>query len=116
VAEDVIRVRRIELVDDQGDPSIVLEGSRSGALIVASPEDAPVAWVGEDRQSGRPYLVLGLSKEGGKITVGFDNNGRASAWMRSEGGTKIMLGFDDDGRAIVRARNEDGTEGIITPP
>jgi hypothetical protein len=94
VAEDVIRARRIELLDDEGDVSVVLEGEaedRAGLLISAPEAGAPTTTIGMDRASGNPFI-----------------------YMHSGRGASIFATFDA-GVASVRLTNEDGTRLILAP-
>ena len=61
MAEDVIRARRIELLDDDGNVSVVLEGEAEGraGLLVSTPEaGAPTTTIGMDRASGNPFIYM----------------------------------------------------------
>jgi hypothetical protein len=94
VAEDVIQARRIELLDDAGNVSVVLKGeagSRAGLLISAPEAGAPITTIGLDRASGNPFL-----------------------YMHSGGKASIFATFDA-GQASVRLTNEDGTSVTIAP-
>jgi hypothetical protein len=69
VAEDVIRARRIELLDDEGNVSVVLEGEAEGraGLLISTPEaGAPTITIGIDRASGNPFIFM---YSGGKASI-----------------------------------------------
>ena len=95
--QEVIQAKRIELLDDQGEPSLILTGryeENKAAVIVSSVEEnAPLATLGIDLDSGRPFFLLGTRGEGG-----------ASA--------SITL---DGGRVYLNLRNVDGSGLTITP-
>jgi hypothetical protein len=94
VAEDVIRVRRIELLDDEGNVSVVLEGeagSRAGLLVSTPGAGATTTTIGTDRASGNPFI-----------------------YMHSGGKASIFATFEA-GQASVRLTNEDGTSLTIAP-
>ncbi len=94
VAEDVIRTRRIELLDDDGNVSVVLEGEAEGraGLLVSTPEaGAPTTTIGMDRASGNPFI-----------------------YMHSGRGASIFATFES-GEASVRLTNEDGSRLILAP-
>jgi hypothetical protein len=94
VAEDVIRARRIELLDDEGNVSVVLEGEAKGqaGLLISTPEAAaPTTTIGINRASGNPFI-----------------------YMHSGGKASIFATFEA-GEARVRLKNEDGTEVTIAP-
>jgi hypothetical protein len=94
VAEDVIRARRVEQLDDEGNVSVVLEGEAKGraGLLVSTPEaGAPTTTIGIDRASGNPFIRM-------------HSGGRASIFASFEAG-----------EAIVRLKNEDGTTLTIAP-
>lgn len=91
MAEDVIRAQRIELVDTDGNLSIVVDGGRTtegGApgLIVYGP-DGPTSSIAfnVDRESGKPVLGL-FDAGGGEITITFNRAGEASIYLTSEDG------------------------------
>jgi hypothetical protein len=94
MAEDVIRARRIELLDEDGNVSVVLEGEAEGraGLLISTPEaGAPTTTIGIDRASGNPFI-----------------------YMHSGGEASIFATFDA-GEASVRLTNEDGARLTITP-
>jgi hypothetical protein len=94
VAEDVIRARRIELLDDEGNVSVVLEGESKGqaGLLISHPEaGAATTTIGIDRASGNPFIR-----------------------MHSGGQASIFATFEA-GEASLRLRNEDGTRLNIAP-
>ena len=94
MAEDVIRAGRIELLDDEGNVSVVLEGEaggRAGLLISAPEAGAPTTTIGMDRASGNPFIYM-------------HTGGRASIFATL-----------DAGEASVRLTNEDGTRLTIAP-
>jgi len=91
VADDVIRAQRIELVDTDGNLSIVVDGGRTtegGApeLIIYGPE-GPASSISfsVDRESGKPVLGL-FDAAGGEITITFNRAGEASIYLTSEDG------------------------------
>jgi hypothetical protein len=94
VAEDMIRARRIELLDDEGNVSVILKGEAEGraGLLISTPEGgAPTTTIGLDRASGNPFI-----------------------YMHSGGKASIFATFEA-GEARVRLKNEDGTEVTIAP-
>jgi hypothetical protein len=94
VAEDVIRARRIELLDDEGNVSVVLEGEAGGraGLLISTPEaGAPATTIGINRASGTPFIYM---HSGDKASI---------------------FATLDAGEARVRLKNEDGTEVTIAP-
>jgi hypothetical protein len=94
VAEDVIRARRIELLDAEGNVSVVLKGEAEGraGLLISTPEaGAPTTTIGMDRASGNPFIYM-------------DSGGKASIFATL-----------DAGEARVRLTNEDGTRLTIAP-
>jgi hypothetical protein len=103
VTEDVIRAKRIEIEDEQGNLSAFLyggqtvedeEGSRAGmGVSLAGPDGSQsAATVTVDRETGTPAVFL-----------------------YTAGGGSIVLSFDNRGRAVLKMENEDGTELTITP-
>ena len=95
MAEDVIRARRIELLDSEGNTSIILQGEGSGAagLMISTPgEDAPKAAIMLDREDGRPHILLEEK----------DSDAHIFASIRG-------------GQAYLRLRNADGSELTLTP-
>jgi hypothetical protein len=94
VAEDMIRARRIELLDDEGNVSVILKGEAEGraGLLISTPEGgAPTTTIGLDRASGNPFIYM---HSGGKASI---------------------FATIDAGEARVRLKNEDGTEVTIAP-
>jgi hypothetical protein len=98
VAEDVIQSKRIELVDDQGEPVVVLttesgeNGELAGLVVTGVQEGAPFATIGLDREENRPYLYLGFGDATPLATISFAGD-----------------------RAFLQLRNADGTEQTFTP-
>lgn len=93
MTEDTIRTRRIELLDENGDPSVVLTGT------------------GEHG----PGLVVQAAGTEIRLTLGVYN--RPSVHLeRAEGGS-ITVGFVDveKGEAVIQLVNEDGTSTVLTP-
>ena len=94
MAEDIIRARRIELLDDEGNVSVILKGEAEGraGLLISTPEGgAPTTTIGLDRASGNPFIYM---QSGGKASI---------------------FATIDAGEARVRLKNEDGTEVTIAP-
>jgi hypothetical protein len=94
MGEEVIRARRIELLDEDGNVSVVLEGEAEGqpGLLISTPEaGAPTTTIGIDKASGNPFI-----------------------YMHSGGEASIFATFDA-GEASVRLTNEDGARLTITP-
>ena len=93
MAEDVIRTRRIELLDDEGNVSVILEGESRGqaGLLISNPEAGATTTIGIDRASGNPFIRM-------------HSGGRASIFATFEAG-----------EASVRLTNEDGTRLTIAP-
>ncbi len=94
MAEDMIRARRIELLDDEGNVSVILKGEAEGraGLLISTPEGgAPTTTIGLDRASGNPFIYM---HSGGKASI---------------------FATIDAGEARVRLKNEDGTEVTIAP-
>ncbi len=94
MAEDVIRARRIELLDEDGNVCVVLKGEaggRAGLLISTPAAGAPTTTIGMDRASGNPFI-----------------------YMHSGRGASIFATFEA-GEASVRLTNEDGTRLTIAP-
>ncbi len=94
MAEDVIQSRRIELLDDEGNVSVVLEGEAEGraGLLISTPEGgAPTTRIGLDRASGNPFIYM------------------------HSGGEASIFATIDAGEARVRLTNEDGTRLTLAP-
>ncbi len=94
MAEDVIRARRIELLDDEGNVSVVLEGEAGGraGLFISTPEaGAPTTTIGINRASGNPFIYM------------------------HSGGEASIFATIDAGEARVRLTNEDGTRLTLAP-
>jgi hypothetical protein len=94
VADDVIRARRIELLDDEGNVSVVLEGEAEGraGLLISTPDaGVQTTTIGLDRASGNPFI-----------------------YMHSGRGASIFATFIE-GEASVRLTNEDGTRLTLSP-
>ena len=94
MTEDVLRARRIELLDEDGNLCVVLEGEAGGraGLLISTPEaGAPTTTIGLDRASGNPFI-----------------------YMHSGGEASIFATFEA-GEASVRLTNEDGARLTITP-
>ena len=100
-AEVVVRTRRIELVDDEGNLVGVLDGGERGeggergfaGLILYGPD------------AGTSAATIAMHRESGKPSV----------HLYTVGGGDIIVYFDADGRAVVRMENEDGTVRELTP-
>lgn len=95
MAEDVIQAKRIELLDSQGNKSMVLEAEANGhaSLMISAPgEGAPIAMINLDRESGNAHILLEEAHSGAHIFASVD-----------------------DGRAYIRLRNADGTQMTISP-
>ena len=94
MAEDVIQARRIELLDDEGNVSVILEGeagSRAGLLVYTPGAGATTTTIGMDRASGNPFIYM------------------------HSGGEASIFATIDAGEARVRLKNEDGTRLTLAP-
>lgn len=92
MAEDVIRARRIELLDADGNVSVVLEGEAEGraGLLISTPEaGSPTTTIGLDRASGNPFIYM-HSGRGASIFATFEA-GEASVRLTNEDGTRLTL-------------------------
>jgi hypothetical protein len=96
MAEEVIQARSIELLDAQGQPSLILTGrdeeGRAGLMVSSVEEDAPLVTLGIDMESGNPFFLMGNSEEGASVSITFI-----------------------EGRVLLALRNADGGELTITP-
>lgn len=104
-AEVKISTRRIELVDDQGNLTAVLDG-------------------GEETENGRKGLA-GLTLYGAEgpegpeaaATIVMDREtGQPTVYLYTENGGGILLHIDERGRAVVQLTNEDGSGGQMSWP
>jgi hypothetical protein len=99
VADDVLQARSIELLDDQGQPSLILSGTdeegKAGLIVSRVEADAPMVTIGIDQERNAPFLLMATTT---------DEEGGASAAV-----------FFDDGEVFLTLRNADGSEMTITP-
>ena len=95
MTEEVIRAKRIELVDDEGNLKLVMDG-------------------GEARGDDYPGLtVYGPDGPNSVAAIHVDpERGVPAIWLTTAGGGAIMVTFSD-GIGLVHIRNEDGTEGTL---
>ena len=92
MAEDVIQARRIELLDDEGNVSVILEGeagSRAGLLVSTPGAGATTTTIGMDRASGNPFIYM-HSGRGASIFATFES-GEASARLTNEDGSRLTI-------------------------
>jgi hypothetical protein len=92
VAEDVIQAKRIELLDEDGNVSVVLEGEAGGraGLLISTPEaGAPRTMIGMDKASGNPFIYM-HSGRGASIFATFES-GEASARLTNEDGSRLTI-------------------------
>jgi hypothetical protein len=85
VAEDVLRARRVELLDERGRPSVVLEGRRRdgrAGLVVSSVEEGV----------RNPFSELGIEGEGASVYI--------AIW---------------EGRVHLKLTNSNGDQAIMAP-
>jgi hypothetical protein len=96
VEQDTIRARSIELVNEYGDRTLVLDGGGSDAepgMIIYSP-DGPVA-----------ALTILVRREDSMPMFLMNTIGRGA----------VLISFQPDGQPILHLRAEDGSERSITP-
>ena len=97
MAEDVIQSRRIELLDDEGNVSVVLEGEAEGraGLLISTPEGgAPTTRLGLDRASGNPFIYM---HSGGEASIfATIEAGEARMRLKNEDGTRLTLALVRD--------------------
>lgn len=97
--QDTIRARRIELVDDEGNPRVIIDGAgfTEGFVgIVARGEDGTTS-----------TLTLGIGSPG--------PYGPGPYLRLSHGKAHVEVGFGADGNPIVSTRDIGGEEHPITP-
>jgi hypothetical protein len=92
--EEVIRAKRIELVDDNGDTRMVLHAAGGSETF-----DVGLGMLGPD--SPRTTLTLGFHR-------GFPH-----LLLADVGGSTISVSFNRDGTPTIRLRDADGNEKII---
>ena len=98
MAKDVIKARRIELTDAQGNLRLVLDG-------------------GEDSEDGDPgVIVYGPDGpvSGAAMKVGWES-GRPFVYLSTVGGGLVLVTIDEEGKSLIHMRGEDGAEGSFSP-
>ncbi len=96
--EGVIRARGIELLDDDGNPSVILEAreaeGHAGLTVSSVEEGAPMLAIGIQHETRAPYLLLALDRrqgpEGPSVTVSFEAGGPVLRLRDAEGNTKMI--------------------------
>jgi hypothetical protein len=98
--ESLIRTRRIELVDDQGNLTAVLDG-------------------GETEERARGFAGVSLyGPEGPNSAATITMHGKSgnrSIHLYTVGGASIIITFTEDGRPAMRTVTEEGTSTDIVP-
>ena len=98
MAEDVIQARRIELLDEQGNPSLVLtardEEGKAALTVSSVGEDAPRAMIGIDFEEGTPFLILQEAGGTGAHIFATILNGRAYIRLSDADGSQTDLSAD----------------------
>lgn len=94
--QDTIRARSIELVNERGERSLVLDGGggdREPGIIIYGP-DGPASAVAllVRRENGMPYFMANTAA-----------------------GTAVQFTFNPDGTPVVHLRDQDGNYRTITP-
>jgi hypothetical protein len=100
VPEDIVRTKRIELTDENGNTTLVVTGTelRGNPGLALHGPDGP--------ESANP-LTVEIDKE----------NGIPTLYLNSPGGGFIRLTFHPvSGLALIQVKNEDGTGGTFLPP
>ncbi len=96
--EGVIRARSIELLDEEGNPSVILEArdakGLAGLTVSSVEEGAPVVAIGIEHESRTPYLLLALDRRGGpegaSVTVAFEAGGPVLRLRDDHGNTTTI--------------------------
>jgi hypothetical protein len=98
--ESLIRTRRIELVDDQGNLTAVLDG-------------------GETEEGVRGFAGVSLyGPEGPNSAATITMHGKSgnpTIHLYTVGGASIIITFTEDGRPAMRTVTEEGTSTDIVP-
>lgn len=94
--EEPIRARSIELVDENGNPSLKLDGGggeREPGIIIYGPNGTESSiGILVRRENGMPYIMASTAQ-----------------------GTVVQFTFNPDGTPVVNLRDQDGDHRTITP-
>jgi hypothetical protein len=96
--QETIRARRIELVDENGEPSVILTGRVQGELqiLMVSPPRP------EDEE---PYIAMSVLTETSHPVLNLNSR---------QGGSNLLT-FDDDGDPYITMTNKVGNKTTISP-
>jgi hypothetical protein len=94
--QDTIRARTIELINDRGEPALVLDGG------------------GGDREPGLVVYGSGGPESAVAIVVRRDD-GMPMVMATSAAGTAMQLTFDPDGASVINVRDTDGSDRRVFP-
>ena len=94
--QDTIRARSIELVNERGERTLVLdgggEGREPGMIVYGTDGPASAVTILVRRDTGMPYIMANTAA-----------------------GTVVLLTFEPDGTPTIQLRDQDGNERIINP-
>jgi hypothetical protein len=93
--QEAIRARTIELVNDQGETTMTLDGG------------------GEDREPG--IAIVGPDGDASAVMILVRRDTRVPYIMAKTAGRVVWLTFDEDGDPKLILRDRDGTHRTIRP-
>ena len=120
-AADVVRAKRFELVDDDGNVRVALSAEPNNGMIglhVSNSLGVPIVSVGVEPGTDSPYIILrrSLDEAAGVALTVMPTDGTPVVHLKSEQGADIVLSIAQDGATpSLYLKSSDGTDRQIFP-
>lgn len=96
MAEDIVRAKRFEVEDEDGNVRAVLSAGTHEGFV-------GVALVDDDQET---TVFFGLHRRGEKTPT---------VWLTNQRGASLMISITASGNAVIELENENGNSQLITP-